>query len=272
MKNLIIVSGLLFSFQLQAFYQGAVTRGTGGAGLAAIEASETPFANPAGMAFLEGSYFTGAFGANHGGDQDLAVALTENMRETLIPTAFSYVQSKDDTDLGEQLHRRFRLAVGKAFAKRMAWGIALHHEENKLNDVRETNTNATAGFLYAWNTNLGFAAMVEDVVSGKNAEQTLNLGASYSFRKFVRFKADLIQYLETSKGAQTGYALGIENYLNKWTILRFGAGRDGLLKANKYSAGFGFVLPRFAVHYAYQMAPDHKDLSSHSVDMAFPIW
>lgn len=271
MKTFIAFAAIFFSLPLQAYYQGAVTRGTGGAGLAAIEASETPFANPAGMAYLEGSYFSGAFGAGTVGEQEIAVALTENMRDTLVPTAFSYVQSHDENYFGKVTNRQFRIAVGKPIAKRMAWGLAFHHDENKVNEVRENNTNMSAGLLYAATGSLGFALMGEDLFSNDHAEQSLSLGVSYSVRSFVRFKLDTTGYLDDSM-AKPDVAVGVENYLNKWAIFRVGAARDGRLGLNKYSAGLGLVLPRFGLHYAYQMAPDRKDLASHSVDMAFPIW
>ncbi len=271
MKNLIVILAALYCIPLQAYYQGAVTRGTGGAGIAAIEASETPFANPAGMAFLQGSYFTGAFGSGSAGEQEVAVALTENMRDTLIPTAFSYVQSHEENHLGKVVNRQFRIAMGKPVAKKMAWGFAIHHDENKIEEVRENHTNISSGLLYAVNERLGFAILAEDMISGENAEQTINMGMSYSFRKFMRFKLDATGYLADSV-AKPDFAVGVENYLNKWAIFRFGAARDGQEAVYKYSIGLGFVLPRFGVHYAHQMVPDRQDLTSHSVDLAFPIW
>lgn len=265
-------------------YTGSVSSATGRAGKAAIEASESPFGNPASLAFLTGYYFTAGFGATHqnttGNSQDLALSLTDNMRETVVPTSFGYAQStlKPDGFTDDVYNRSFKLSFGNFLKPGFAFGIGINHENSKLPLDQYSQTNLQTGFLWAPNKNFGSAVVFdnllkpsEDVPEAFRLKQTTGLGVSYNFKRFVRFKADLTSGSNNDFGTPV-LAGGMESYLNRWLILRWGLQRNNEIDANLYTGGLGFIGPKFALHYGYENSPQNESLTRHSVDLAVPIW
>ena len=267
---------------LQA-YTGAVNSATAGAGSAAIEASENPYGNPAALGFLRGYYFTAGFGSTNqkmiGSTQDLAVSLSDNMKDTVVPTALSYVQTNNRPEKSEEFQeRQFRLGLGNIIAPGLGFGLGVTHNDDRLVGNRVTQTNLDTGFLYAPNRDMSASVLLEnllppdgDVIEAYRLKQTMTLGASYNHKKFARFKADIISADNNSFDRPT-LAAGVESYLNKWLIVRWGLQRNNQKEANVYAGGLGFIGPKFALHYAYQNSPQDESLTRHSVDMAVPIW
>lgn len=280
----IIFSYLLASFSIGASaHTGAVSSATAGAGSAAVEASESPFGNPASIAFLKGYYFTAGFGAVNqkavGSAQDLSVSLTDNMKDTVVPTSLSYVQINMRPDRGENtLQREFRLGFGNLIRPNLGFGLGVTHRDDRLNYDSHAQTNLDIGFLLNPAKDVGIAAYFENILPPKSEipeayrlNQTTTLAGSYNYRRFLRVKADLISETNNSFNKPT-LAAGIESYMNKWLILRWGLQRNNEKAADVYAAGMGFMGPKFALSYAYQNSPQDESLTRHSVDLAVPIW
>lgn len=80
-----------------------------------------------------------------------------------------------------------------------------------------------------------------------------------NYKRFVRVKMDITT--DSNYGlVRPLFAAGIESYMNDWFILRWGAQRDNEKATNKYTAGLGFIGPKFAFHYAYQNSPEDLSL------------
>jgi hypothetical protein len=266
-------------------YVGSVSAATGEAGRAAVEASESPFGNPATLGMMKGYYLTAGFGAtkqnNMGSNQDLAVSVTDSMKETVVPTSFSYVQNttRPEGATDDLLERGFKLSFGNMINKQVAFGLGIVHEDDRFPTDRYTQTNVQTGFLWMPNQNVGVAATFDNMIPSTSdtipeayrLKQTMALGGSYNYRKFVRVKADLISAENNTFGKPT-LAAGMESYLNRWLVLRWGLQRNNQLAANLYTAGLGFIGPKFGLHYAYQNSPQNESLTRHSVDLALPIW
>lgn len=292
LKKIISISFLVLSFEAQA-YVGSVSAATGQAGRAAVEASESPFGNPAGLAFLTGYYFSAGFGATKqtemGTEQDMSVSLTDNMKQTVLPTSLSYVQSSVRRALPtatggfsevteDAFQRDFKLSFGNFIREGVGFGLAVNHQDTRLPIEHYSQTNAQAGFLWAPNKVFGAALVMDNVlpVSGALPEtyrlkQTTAIGASYNYKRFVRLKADVIS-ASGNTWAKPEIAAGMENYVNRWLVVRWGLGRNNETESNLYTAGLGFIGPKFGVHYAFQSSPQNESLTRHSVDLAVPIW
>jgi hypothetical protein len=265
-------------------YNGAVSSASGNTGRAAIESSEVPFANPAGVAFLKGYYFSAGYGSLNqkgslGSAQDMAFSLTDNMKETVVPTSLAYTQTTvKPKDLDDTLERNFRLSFGNFWNKNLAAGLAVEHKDNRLIDKSYAQTNLHLGLLYSRNENWGFALVMENLLKPSDQvpeayrqKQTTALGTSFNYKRFARFKADLASSSGNSISKPTA-GVGVESYLNKWLIFRVGTARNTELEANLYSVGTGFIGPKFALNYAYQNSSQDQSLTRHSVDLAVPIW
>jgi len=271
-------------FSSQAAYMGSVSSATGQAGRAAIEATETPFGNPASLAFLSGYYFTAGFGTSqqtmNGKTQDLAVSLSDNMKETVVPTSFSYAQSynRPEGSVEDIYGRSFKLSFGNFVRPGLSFGLGVNHENTKLQFEQHAQTNVQAGFLWAPNKNFGAALVIDNMIppdleipEAYRLKQTTGLGTSYNFKRFVRLKGDVVSASNNNFNKPT-LALGMESYMNRWLILRWGLQRNNELEANLYTAGMGFIGPKFGFHYAYEISPQNESLTRHSVDLAVPIW
>lgn len=267
-----------FSFSNSRAYVGSVSAATGDAGKAAVEASEAPFSNPATLAFLSGYYFSAGYGqtrqTNQGLLQDMGVSITDNMRETVVPTSLSYSQEAKD----EAQQRQFKLSFGNFIGQKVAFGLAIQHQNDRLPTTSYGQTNAQTAFLWAPNANIGFATVFDNLVppsqevpESLRLRQQATLAATLNYRRFVRVKLDVTT--DSHYGLQRPMAgAGIESYLNDWLILRWGVLHDAEKKADKYTAGFGFIGPKFGFHYAYQNSPQDLSLDRHSVDLVVPIW
>ncbi len=279
------VIGLTLSVSsLSHAYIGSVSAATGEAGRAAVEASESPYGNPATLAHMKGYYLTAGFGAtkqsNAGTNQDLAVSVTDSMKETVVPTSFSYAQNttRPEGFTDDVLSRAFKLSFGNMMRKDFAFGLGINYQDDRTPQERYSQTNVQTGFLWTPNQNLGVAVTFDNMVPPQTSvpethrlKQTISTGVSYNYQKIVRLKADIIS-AENNTANKPTLAAGMESYMNRWIILRWGLQRNNQLEANLYTAGLGFAGPKFGLHYAYQNSPQNESLTRHSVDLALPIW
>lgn len=278
-----ILLATLFSIPSAHAYVGSVSAATGETGSAAVEATENPFGNPAGLAYIQGYYFTAGFGSQKqtsiGSNQDLAVSLTDNMKDTIVPASLSYVQTTMLPEVGDDsVQRTFKLSFGNFYSPGFAIGLGIEHQDDRLETESHQQTNAQLGMLFAPSKDIGLAAVFDNLVPPKSdipeayrQKQTMTFGASLNFRRLFRLKADVKSATNNSFNKPTA-GLGLESYINRWLVVRMGAQRNAELAANLYTAGIGFVGPKFGLHYAYQNSPQVESMTRHSVDMAIPIW
>lgn len=264
-------------------YVGAVSSATAETGRASVEATDSPFMNPAGLAFLKGYFFSSGISAlndaDHDHGQSLALSITDNLPDTVVPTSVAYVQTKEDFSSVESASRDLRLNVGNNLSRHWALGLGFRYLENNLAEAEHFNQlNMNVGTLYSLNSNLGFAAVFENVLGSKSSvpeayrlASTTGLGFSYIYRSFLRTRVDVVSASNNSWDRPI-LGMGLESYMNRWLIVRIGAQRRNEEEANAYSFGLGFVGPRFGVHYAYYVSPELESLTRHSVDLAIPIW
>jgi hypothetical protein len=279
---------VLFSYsQSHAAYTGAVTSAAAGAGRAVVEPTDSATLNPATIGYLRGYYFFSSASnfqtTNDMRGEKFALSLTDNMRDTMVPTALVYDQSmvkyRGDKVSAEN---EFRLAFGNNVTPAWSFGLGLNHKRSELfysNEVKGFNqSNMITGVLWAPNENTGLAAVFENILGadtsipdGYRLRPLTSFGFNYNYKKFMRFKSDVISAPNNSLSQPT-LAMGIESYLNKWLILRWGAKRNFLEKSNGYGLGAGFAGPKFALNYAYQVEREKEDSFAHSVDLVVPVW
>ena len=277
MKIQIKILFLVFTFAslaAQAQYSGAISSATAGSGRAAVEATDSPFLNPATIPFLRGYYFTSSFNSTSVKTSDMALTLTDNMKETVMPTSLGYIQHKEENKKSQD----FRLAFGQRFLKKAAAGLAIHHrnDQNLENSHSQTNLTLAGAIGSGDNFSVGFVA--DDVLPSSGSvpqdvrlESQSSIGVAYNYKRVVRGKLDLLTGMN-NKYTRPTLLGGVETFFNKWLIVRVGAGRDSDLNANILSAGFGFQLPKFGIHYGYLQESTEVAIIRHTVDLAIPVW
>ncbi len=284
MNAILFLSLLLTSHLVFASYVGSVTAATGDTGLAAVEASETPFMNPASLGHTKGYYFTAGFGSakqtNVGNNQDLALSVTDAMPDTVVATSLAYVQNsrRFEGENDNSVSRSFRLSFGNMIGKKVAIGLGINHDNDRWGLDNYQQTNLETGLLWTPNSNIGAALVFKNMIPANDSipeavrqTQRIGLGSSYNHKKFVRFKFDINSGASNSFKYST-LGAGMESYLNRWLVIRWGGERNNEVSADLYSAGLGFLGPKFALNYAYQTSPQNERLTRHSVDLAVPIW
>lgn len=291
-RSLVFVSfcilGQLFlvmaSANLAMAYVGSVSSATANTGVGTVEASEAPFLNPAALGHIKGYYFYSGMGVSRqtttATNQDLAFSLTDAMRETVVPTSLGYVQNSRqfEGEFDSSISRSFRLAFGNSFRKNLAFGLTVAYNNDRFRDQNYQQTNLEAGFLWTPSANFGAGIQFKNLLKPDSEipeyvrfQQRSLLGLSYNYKKFMRAKID-VSTDSANRLNYTTLGFGMESYLNRWLIFRWGVGRDNEEASNQYSAGLGFMGPKFALHYAYQSSPQNERLTRHSVDLAVPIW
>lgn len=264
-------------------FVSAISRGTAGAGRAAVESSDVAFQNPASIAYVRGYHFTtgiSRLSSPLGVDQEeLAVLLSDNFKETVVPTALGFVQKRDlGTDEG-YVQRDIRLAVGNILYESTALGFGLTYRQERSSLLNTQQLSMVIGSMIALTKSLGLALVLENalpITTAPEAREKLTpltgLGLSYNLGKFLRTRLDFTSDSSNSWN-RPSVAVGVENYWNRWLIFRLGAARDAELEQTLTAVGFGFAGPRFGIHYAFQSVEmaDGRD-QRHSIDLGFPLW
>ncbi|PWU13647.1 MAG: hypothetical protein C5B49_14285 [Bdellovibrio sp.] len=284
MTIFLLFFGLMVPGAQAQVHVSSISAASAGTGRAAVEPLDTPFLNPAALPYSPGYYFGMGYSvlrsSNPQGSDVLALALTDNLPETVIPTTLAFVQEKHEENGTAGVRKDLRLGVGNFIVGRNALGLGLAYRMAQSEFTSTTQQlNMFAGTMVAINKELSVALVLENILPPSNAtpepdrlSPSTSLGLSYNFRTVMRAKLDVISEGNNSFGRPT-VAFGLENYWNRWLIFRVGVSHNSELAQNIASAGAGFGGPRFGIHYAFQniQGPDGTD-PRHSVDLSVPIW
>lgn len=284
MRTLLLFFAICLGAAPAVAHVSSISAGTGSAGRAVTEPLENPYMNPAGLPFQKG-YFFGAGLARlntetYGAQDVFSLALTDNMPDTILPTSLAYTDGKN-SNLGELGRRRdFRLGIGNFYNRNLALGFALNYRMSQSPVFNETQVGATIGALVPLRPEWTLGLVVENAFSNsKNTlpeaerlDPTTALGLSYNYRKFMRLRADLISQAAHNWGNPI-WAVGLENYWNRWLIVRIGGQVDTLKDTTAETAGVGFAGPKFELQYAFQniRGPERSE-GRHSIDLGLPLW
>lgn len=281
MKNIFVLFLTFHLFGTSAFaFQSAISGATAQSGRAAVEASDTPFINPAGLPHLNGYYFssTYAFGSFEPEVQqkDYTVLLSDNMKDTVIPTALGFNETVTTIDNQQHLSKRFQLSFGQFVLKSFSLGLGISYQDDFMIE-RYKQTNASLGAMWVPRKDLAVALIFEDLVpqtektpSRIRQHSKTSAGVAYLYQRVIRMKADLISSSNNSFAKPTA-AFGVESFLSKWVVIRAGTQTNAETENNQYTGGLGFIGPRFAANYAY-MTDSRNNQARHAVDLVVPLW
>lgn len=278
MREIVFALALMIGLQAAA-HVSSVSAATAESGRAAVESLDTPFLNPAAIPYSTGYFFgTGGsrFRSDGLGDIDLfSVSLTDNMSDTVIPTSLGYVQTKYQVNRSDWERKDIRLSVGNFVYGRQALGLGLAYRSSRAANVNAQQYNLFLGGMLSIGRALSIGVVIENLVAPPRdvpANEILNystaLAMSYNYKTFLRAKLDIV-----SDSPKPTVAAGLENYWNRWLIVRIGYSKNFNLNQNIMAAGAGFSGPKFGIHYAFQNVQSPAGLDPrHSVDLAVPLW
>lgn len=224
------------------------------------------YLNPASLVHLRGHQFYTSYNKD-----EFMVSLSDNTPESIIPGAIGYLERKTMA-LGQEVKQQgFSLALAQFVVDHLTFGITGHHYNHRLAVAGDyQQNNADLGMLYTVTPSFGLGLSVYNVFGERNDvpeeirfKTTAAAGLNYIYKEFIRLRADV-----TSKSAYMG---GVESYMTKWTIFRFGYSNDTDKSRELWTVGAGFDGPKFALNYAYQGNPKVSGDYRHSVDLQIPF-
>lgn len=300
MRNLaqliLSVSGLLLGLQIAAasepFRVGPIAAAMGGAGIAAVDGSESSFLNPATLAHVQ-AYYVGLghqqlSHATQGSHRDFSLMLSDGGPDHLAAGALSYVRrealragagaiSSNQDDIQFSL-AGFLPPFGSQ--GRMMLGIGVTGRRLIHRDAQGTLTQDTGslGLILPFNENwgLGFvardlAASADNVPAEARLRPVVGLGIQGQLHELLRVRADVLKAQKWNPKQEVDFRLGLESFFRKEFAFRLGTARLESLDQNWVTVGLGFIGPRLSFGYAYEQDTRSGASSRHTFDLWLPL-
>lgn len=254
--------------QAQVF-NSSVSTATGGTGRGAVEPHDALIVNPSTLPHLRGRYLFASFAKD-----ETAASLSDNTQESTLPAGFAFYQKQNFISINGALEdvkqQDLALALADFINEKWAMGLTGHYLVQSYRNISYNQSNADLGFLYNPSPLMGLGFVFYNIM-GSTADipeilrlkTSAGVGFNYIYRELIRFRID--------GTTDSIFGLGLETYLNKFIITRFGYSKDVDDNREIGCAGLGFNGPRFQINYAYAGNPQKSSDYRHSVDLVIPF-
>lgn len=236
----------------------------GGSGRAAVSAGDVSSLNPASLVFLLGYNFYSRYQPG-----ESTFGISDNTSESAIPAAL-YMNQKQD-------FKNFKLSFAEPFSKRLNLGMSLSYYQVHRGEQNWNLASVDLGLTYLLRTNMALGLVAYDLNKSpenwpqdSRVEPKLGIGYHYVYRGFLRTRVDYLSG-NNYKLNEGSWMLGIEDYLNRWTVVRIGYQENPLNISDLVTLGAGFDLPKFKINYAYLAETKDNSQVRHSVDFTVPF-
>lgn len=256
---------------------GTVSRGAGNTGVAAVEAGDASFLNPAIVPHLREVFFNTYLVEDHLADdgktyKTSALSLIDNSSMTTVPTALSYRSSKH--------LKETRLGVAQFIAPYLTMGVGLDYQVARVSSTTSYHqTGLDFGIVYTPTDKLGIGVIYYNLANWSShipddylLKPAQSIGLNYIFDKVIRVRAELLNSEGEDKIVSK---IGLESFLGAFFVLRLGSINDDNESAshiNRYTGGIGFIGPQFQINYSYQVDKKEAHEFEHSIDFNLPFW
>lgn len=269
MRHLVLIA-LIFSLNLKAAIDETVrtssslSSGLGGAGRAAVTPGDVNNLNPATLAHLYGYFLYSKYLPG-----ETTLSISDNTRETIVPTSLYYFEDRYNSDI--------KLSLAEKINRKWSLGLTTRYSQLKNVEQAVNRWNLDVGLSFVVNPNLGFGMVGynligpgdQDFFQNRHARQ-IGLGSHLMYGKFLRIRAD---YLSGEKMSFRGSSVmfGLENYMNRWMSIRLGYQERLSDSIDLVTLGWGFDLPKFKLDYAYLTETSSSPEVRHSIDLSIPF-
>ena len=276
---LLILVSFFTSTASAQFFTGPAMAGTGGAGRAAIEGSESAILNPATLSYMDRYYIAVPFAESthpaNGYEQTYGLMLADGTPDKMVPGAISYLRRRVAFGGTEANLQDVHVAIGGQAYKYVSIGVAGHYrtfEQENLPDYFQTNGDF--GALVTPLENLGIAFVAYNFLSAKDSVPlgirdvpTLAVGINYLYGEAFAARLDLVRPDKYNPNRRTDVQLGIQTTFAESFFLRFGSNWKETEDKTYLTTGFGYQGPRLSVNYAYQQDVRESAGTRHIVDL-----
>jgi hypothetical protein len=285
----LLVEFFLLTVEAQGFaaVAGASSVGLAGSGRSSVNSNESFLLNPATLAHLDGasltlsSYFYQVPSILDNPIQAKAwrISMAENSPMNELPLALSFAQQK----LSDSQQSDFWFSAGNFVSPYITAGIAYHYIDyrNTSDQTFKFVNNASLGFMFTPNPNLGFSLVFEDFLPDRSEITALKagIGAIVLYDSFFRVHLDLLIDQNPKYQQFRQASLGLENMINEWILTRWGFGQtrflpknsEASLNENAFAFGLGFLGPKFEIYLSSKQNTGIRYSKEHGVDFHIPF-
>lgn len=250
---------------LAQVYNSSISVGAGRTGRASVAPADSFLLNPATMVHLKGRQLFAS-----GAEDEFAAALSDNTKGSFFPAAFGYVQKKTEIGGTDMKFSAMSLGIAEFGSAKFAMGITAHYYSFDTGVETLKQFNGDVGFIYTPAPAHGVALVVYNVMGERDEvpealvqKTSVGIGYNYVISDRARFRLDATSEEEAMAG--------VENYLNDFIITRIGYSNNFEKEYDRFHAGLGFIGPRFALNYAYEVNLKESGEYRHSVDLGIPF-
>ncbi|MBL7687331.1 MAG: hypothetical protein JNJ49_04810 [Bdellovibrionaceae bacterium] len=277
---------------------GPIAAGLGGAGRAAVDATESAWLNPAGLVHIQRYHaaFSTQQSSQESGDsfRDYAVMLADGEPERTTAGAFSYVNRRTlrggaGEIVGSQQDIQLSFASFVPFPRRLSVGATFRHLIHQEYGGDISQNNFTLGLLMPMGRKWGFAVVGSDLAGASDAVSpearmipTLAVGVHVVPHQLLRIRADWVKAFEqeapigrpggpSSDSGRSDLRMGLESWFREDFAFRVGGAWLESRDQMWVTTGLGFRGPKLSFGYAFERDVRSGEATRHTFDLWMPL-
>ncbi len=260
-----ILSFLLINTSSATEMVGALSAGQGGTGRAAVEATESVYLNPAGLALITGFYSNFAYQTGFTGldsnRNTYSVTMTDGSKGLMFPGSLGFrrhsVQSANGASYKEN---EFKAGFGYRVTPRLSVGLGGTHLRADSYIGEDFNqSNVDAGVLIGLQPNWGLSFSGENLIKQSDniplalrRNARVAMGTQYVYQKSVTLRYETLMPLHLKNTQLLGHRAGLSIAMKSRFYLNGGYSVDDALGQNWGSVGVAWMGPRMKIAYSMQ--------------------
>lgn len=283
MKSLLVLF-LFHSLAANAeLYRGPLSAAMGGTGIAAMDATEGSFLNPALVPLLKGYEFDPYYrdGALDQGHHQTSYGLGagDNSEGVMFPGTLHYMRLRDTgVAKGPASSELWHAAIGKSY-KNFSAGVSVYRLDSKVErDQEYIQWNYSLGLLALITNDMGVGYVLKniakpgsDVPKGLRQDLEQGVGLFASLGTLARVRLDVTRNEVDNIDKKLVYMIGFENLASQYGVFRIGYRKDAQMDQNYLTLGAALEGPRLKIDYAFEKNLKGTSEALHSVDLRLPF-
>lgn len=268
------------------FRLGPAASALGGAGRAAIDASEVGWLNPATLVHIHSYHFAlshqQSFRDQGDGYHDYAVMLADGGEDKIAAGSFSYIQ-RSTLRKGpgaieakqKDLQGAFGFFVpGKNFSVGASYRRLIHEQHG--NDI--TQDTFSLGAMFPLGEEFGLALVGHDLAGSSSSAPpearfvpSIAAGLHATVKQILQIRADLVRPLRENAEGRNDVHFGIESWFRPDFAFRLGCQWLENRDETWATVGVGFKGPRLSFGYSFEKETRTADGTRHTFDLWLPL-
>lgn len=265
------------------YFTGPAAAGTGGAGRAMVEGSESAFLNPATVAYFREYFVSGVYAAGMheqaGFNQTYGLILSDGSPERVLPGALTYLRRRTSGGGINANEEYVAASLAEAISKYVSVGVTGHYRALKVDTgARYFQTNVDLGLIFSPLENFGIGFVAYNILSaqekvpvGVRDIPSFGIGSNLILSEVFRLRLDFVRPEKFNPRHRIDTFAGIETEFNNGIISRVGGRWEETQDSTWLTLGTGYRGPRLSFNYAYEQDLRVSDSYRHLIDLWMPF-